>query len=123
MRKKGTSGIGAVWLIPTVVIALVLGGIVAGVGLEVLGSVRTDQAETWCSANSYWWNVSDDTCRNVSTSPNAVQTPVSAEYNGTGNAITGVAEVPERMDTMGLVIAVSIILSILVGGFAYFKLR
>jgi len=90
MKKKGN--VNAVWLIPTAVIALVLGGIVAGLGLEIVGDVQDDM-----TANS-------------------------AEYNATGDAITGIAEIPERMDTMGLVIAVSIILAVLVGGFAYFRM-
>ena len=83
----------AVSMIPGVVIALVIAGVVMAAGLKAMGSFKGT-----LDANS-------------------------AERNATDNTINGVVEISKQMPTIGIIAAMVIILMLIGGLAAYFTLR
>ena len=93
---------------------LVILGIGLAFGLEVLGSVRDESGMADCTnypPASGFTTFSDGLCANSSGS---TMTPVSPQYNGTVDSVSGVAKIPEKLPTIATVIVASVIIGILV---------
>lgn len=83
----------ALYLIPGAVIALIIAGVVATAGLKAMSSFKS--------------TLTSDT----------------SEYNASADTIDGVAEVSEQFPTIGIIVAMVIILMLIGGLTAYFALR
>lgn len=70
-------------------IIIVVTGLVLAFGLEVLGDVQSDM------------------------------TASSAEYNATGDAITGVAKIPEKLSIIATVVVAAVIIGLLIRAFSF----
>lgn len=95
-------------------ITLVVLGIALAYGLEVMGSTKDDIGAASCEARSDGftsYNASADQCYNSTLDHTAVTT---ADFNASGDAITGVAKIPEKLPTIVTVIVAAVIIGILV---------
>lgn len=120
MNRKGQNINGLGMLVPAVIL-IAVAGIVAALSLEMTGDIRDDTAEDWCADSSYVWNASTDECWNSSTAPKNVETPTSSEYNATLDSMSGLAEIPSKLPTIGLAVAIVVVLGIIVGLFTMFR--
>lgn len=91
--KKKGQNLGGLSMLVPAVILIAVAGIVAALALEMTGDIQDDM------------------------------TAASAEYNATGDAITGLAEIPSKLPTIGLAVAIVVVLGIIVGLFAMFRGR
>jgi len=93
---------------------LVILGIALAYGLEVMGETRDDIGETDCAARSDGftsYSSTTDQCTN--SSGDAVSVNGNA-FNASGDAIDGVAKLPEKLPTIVTVIVAAVIIGILV---------
>ncbi len=79
-----------------IALTLVVVGIGVAYGLNVMGDVKTGMLTNTAGCNS----TSDVRC--------------GSDYNATGNAITGVAKLPEKLPLIATVVVAAIIIGILV---------
>jgi len=119
-----------------VVVIFLIAGILAIYSLEVL----TDTKETMCDGSYDNWdstnegcytcnstfanyNTSDNQCYNATTGDLSSTAPTigsKISYNATGDAIDGVAKVPDKMPTLGNVVIAAIIIGVLMAAFGGF---
>jgi len=110
-------------------LTLVVLGIGLAYGLEVMGDVGEDMCDgsnehyklggcyicsnatqnVWNSTNGLCYNGSLGTTRSISPSQTG-----STEFNATGNAMEGVAKIPEKMPTIATVVVAAVIIGILI---------
>jgi uncharacterized protein YjeT (DUF2065 family) len=78
----------------TIGLVLVVTGIALAVGLQIMGDVRTDQqGDSFNASDSSTW---------------------STAYNASGQAIDGVAKLPEKMPLIATVVVAAIVIGVLV---------
>jgi hypothetical protein len=99
-------------------ITLVVVTIALAFGLQIVGSVKTDLGEDICSRNTaaqgQTYNTSMGQCQN---STGALRDVGNAEFNATGDGISGLSKLTGKLPTIGLVLAAVVIIGILVKGF------
>ena len=105
----------------TVGITLVVVGIALAFGIQVLGDTKDDIGADNCAVRTddfTGYSTTADQCANASNSTQytAVGT---AEFNATGDAISGTGKLTSKMPTIGLVVAAVIIIGLLVSAFAF----
>lgn len=95
-----------------IAIILVVFGITISYGL----SIMSDTKEDMCTGGdgTYYYNASDGTCYRSFDDENYSNPDGPAEYNATTQGIVGVGKIPDKMPTIGLVIAAVLIIGILV---------
>jgi len=91
-------------------LTLVVLGIGIAYGLEVMEEVQDDMGDSACSG---YWNTTSSQCE-VSATNNTVLSANSNAYNATGDAIEGVAKLPNKLPLIVTVIVAAIIIGILV---------
>lgn len=109
-------------------LTLVILGIAISYGIDIMGDTHSDM----CSDSSQYFDTNSQSCyscvtpnthylpSNHSCGPNATShnfsatVNQSAEFNATGNAISGVSKLPEKLPTIVTVIVAAVIIGILV---------
>ena len=107
MRKQTEFGINDLLGIGMTLVVL---GVGLAYGLQVMGDVREDMGDEACSG---FWNSSVNQCQD-STTNTTVISGNDAGFNATGNAIEGVAKIPEKLPTIATVVVAAVILGVLV---------
>lgn len=92
-------------------LTLVVFGVAIAYGLNVQEDVDSDLGKTWCEGEGYTWQSNNDTCVNSTFS---VQTVTASSYNASGDALEGVAKLPEKLPLVVTVIVAAVIIGILV---------
>lgn len=92
-NKKGVN----IMDLQTLGIALVVVAVAVGLGAEVLGDIAESQCDNWTGTSCF-------------ASPGIIQ---DIDYNITIGGMQGLREVGDRLDTVGLIAVVSIILGII----------
>jgi len=116
-------------------LTLVVAGIGLAYGLEVIGDVKDDMYQDDCTgALQHWsttksscyacpnatfntWNETGLECTNSTGDGNVAATAdvgQTTEVNASSDAISGVAKLPEKMETIATVVVAAIIIGILV---------
>ena len=109
----------AINMILPAIILLVVAGVVAAVGLQIQGDLKDDVGLTDCAARTDGftsYNETADQCYNSSGSHTTVGTYA---FNSSVDGIEGVQNVTEKFDLLGLAIIAGIIISVIVGMFAF----
>jgi len=109
----------AINIILPAIILLVVAGVVAAVGLQIQGDLKDDVGLTDCAARTDGftsYNETADQCYNSSGSHTTVGTYA---FNSSVDGIEGVQNVTEKFDLLGLAIIAGIIISVIVGMFAF----
>jgi len=96
-----------------IALTLLVTGIGIAYGLSVLEDTQDDIGSGYCGDNAGWWNTTSQVCQASTTNSTAI-TGNSAAYNGTGDAITGIAKLPNKLPLIVTVIVTAIIIGILV---------
>ena len=94
-------------------LTLVVTGIAVAYGLNVMGDTKIDIAKADCADRTDGFSTYNETsglCTNT-TSQSASYT---AEYNATGDAVTGISKLPEKLPLIVNVIVAAIIIGILI---------
>lgn len=102
----------------TVGITLIVVGIALAFGLQVQGDIKSDIFTDDCSDQGGYENTTSGVCQASSTNATNIFAP-TAQYNATGDAITGVSKLTGKLPTIGLVVAAVIIVGLLVSAFAF----
>ena len=82
-------------------LTLIVTGIIIAFGLQVQGDVKEDFVTGVAGCND------------------TVTTSCGLEYNATVSAQEGVSNLADKMPTIGLIGAIVVVISLLIGGFAY----
>lgn len=94
-------------------LTLVVLGIGLTYGLTIQEDVREDFEAEDCAANGNFYNTTSQACQANSSSTTAA--PVTTEsFNATGDAITAVGKIPEKLPLIVTVIVAAVIIGILV---------
>jgi len=99
-----------------VLIGLVILAMLGGVGALVLDGFADDIAE--CSAGLDF-NESSNQCENSTTS----EDPVNAGFNTTTDGLTGISNMSSQFSTVGTIGIASVLLSLVLGAFAFGRSR
>jgi len=103
--KNNKKGFAQLNMIGIAVLALVVGAVITAVGVQVLGSVQTTfvTGADGCNATA--------------------KTGCGADYNATVDSISGVSQISTQFPTIGIVVAMVIIIGLIVGGLGFLLLR
>ena len=82
-------------------LTLIVTGIIIAFGLQVQGDVKDDFVTGVAGCNA------------------TVKTSCGLDYNATVSAQEGVSALADKMPTIGLIGAIVVVISLLIGGFAY----
>lgn len=92
-------------------------GIALAYGLNVMGDIKTDMAESACEARSdnlTSFNETSGVCWDGAGNISGAQQVGVGEYNASVSAIEGVAKIPEKLPLIATVVVAAIIIGILV---------
>lgn len=95
-------------------VTLVVVGLVLAFGLQILGDVKTDMGTDGCAARTdgnTTYNATTGLCNNGTA--DSTFNP-GAAYNGTVDAVTGVAKFPSKIPLIATVVVAVVIIGILV---------
>lgn len=98
-----------------IAMTLIVAGIGIAFGLNVVGDQRDELGEEACldKTDGYnYWNASIGSCMNVS--GGGTQSPGTAEFNATNDAITGISKIPKKLPLIATVVIAAIVIGILV---------
>ncbi len=121
----------AIKMIPAAVLALVIAGLVVGAGVKVLGNFKSSVCQynyidthgicITCTPGDYTYNVSANNCYSAANTSNttAYTNVANEEFNATRDTLKGTKELSGQFPTMGIVIAMTIIL-MMIGGLAMY---
>ena len=101
--------------LPGIAITFVIIGVVVAIGLSIQTDVSNDVAE--CPPGGSF-SESTGLCTNTTANENYSSVPLNVEYNASGEAMSGTAEVADKLPLIGLVVGFAVLLGIL-GQFLY----
>jgi len=94
----------AIWLIPTIIIALVVAGIVGAVGAGIIGDTRDSYVTNTAGCNA--------------TATNAC----GSDYNSSRDAGNGIMNVTEKFPLVGTIAILAVIILLIVGTLMFKKM-
>lgn len=131
----------ALKLISVALLALITAGLVITAGLKAMGNLKESTCDgTYDATEAMCWtcpttgncssgcsvNISSNTCYNGTSATETVTATVdtaNAEFNASKDAVSGTTEISGQFPTIGIVVAMVVVLMLIGGLTAYFAFR